>query len=536
MLSVKKLESIAQTATYHEKDNYYTKQLGEYRGKIKDELNLDDLTHESFTQLLHGINPSTGESLVASKSNKEKNIPAVDFTFSAPKSVSSLLEIAEASGDKHLSKLLQQAHDNAVNSSLDLIEKNHIETRVQKNGKRISIKSNNMITAKFQHDTSRDLDPQLHTHCVTMNFTKVDDKYRSLDLQKILKKNSPTIKNIGQYYRFKLKEELEKAGFEIRNTNSKEVFFELKEISDELCQTFSNRRAAIEIKAKELKQQFPKMCHTELYQKATLQSRRAKISDVDRGKVFQENLKIANSIVDTKELLKKFQDLKPLLKKELDQKSLNKIIKKVQKEIKSKPKKTHKKNKTVDNIAAKTVASIPPQYNQDISSTYEKVKEILEKDEEIQVYKDMQSIIKKELKSTKLDTQKLFSTIEQLKKINSNKLLKEEIQEDAKRCITINDSKSIKKYDRATIRAIEDDIKKSRDTFDISRGINTNTEGGRRRETNKFKRFDDDSNRPVRQNLSETGNRVDITKEDIQKLNQFVEKKYEELQKKKYEL
>ncbi len=541
MLSVKKI-GLEQSSTYYSKDNYYTQQLGEWYGKGKDDLELTDLTHESFQSLLRGINPSTGKTLTPSKSNKGENVPAIDFTFSAPKSLSTLYEIAEASNDKDLSIKLQKAHDNAVNSSLNLVEKNHIQTRVQKDCVRKSVKTDFLLAAKFQHDTSRDLDPQIHTHCVTMNFTKVDGKYRSLDLSTLLKKDSPVIKNIGQYYRFKLKENLEKMGIETEMKNSKEVFFELKHVDKELIDTFSNRRAAIELKAQELKKKFPNMSHNELYQKATLQSRKSK-KDVDRDKVFQTNLKIANSIVDTKKLLNKFKNLNELKNdKTIDDKSINKVIKKaekqIQKEIKTTTKKPHlitsriKKHSTVENIAIKA-ASISNSKKSTISidDIRARVEKIHKNKETTKVYQDMSSIIKRELKATKLDTQKLFSTHEKLKSINENKLIKEEVKENATRRITINDTKSLERYDRETIRTIGNDVKKSRNTLDTSRDLSTIYRRGRGESGTELERFNDDSNRPARQDRNKTGiDRVEVTREDLRNLNKFVEKKYQELQ------
>ena len=61
MTTVRKL-GMAQASTYYSKDNYYTQERGEFFGKLKAELGLGgDLTHENFTQLLEGVNPSTGE-------------------------------------------------------------------------------------------------------------------------------------------------------------------------------------------------------------------------------------------------------------------------------------------------------------------------------------------------------------------------------------------------------------------------------------------------------------------------------------------
>lgn len=523
MLSVKKI-SLEQSSTYYSKDNYYTQQLGEWFGKGKDDLKLDDLTHESFQSLLRGINPITGEALTPSKTNKDENVPAIDFTFSAPKSVSVLYEIAEATNNKELSLQLQEAHNQAVNSALLLVEKNHIKTRIQKDGTRKSVNTNYLLAAKFQHDTSRDLDPQLHTHSVVMNFTLIDGKYRSLDLQNILKKDSPIIKNIGQYYRFKLKENLEKQGFETKIENPKEVFFQLKEIDEKLIETFSNRRAAIELKAIELKAKFPNMDHNELYQKATLQSRKSK-KDVDRNQVFQTNLKIAKGLIDTDKLLEKF--IKPKnnqLRKEsvIEEKSLEKIIKKAEKSI------VKDKHKTIDNITVKA-AILSHGKKITIDTIRNRVEKIHKNKEAAKVYQDMRAIVKRELKLTKLDTQKLFSTHSQLKKISNNPLLKEEVKENAKRHKSTNDPKFIKRYDRETIRAIGNNAKKSRDIINSSGDVNTRYRARRGESGVEFERLNANSNRSAGKDIKQIRDRVSLTQEDINRLNQYVAKKHEEL-------
>lgn len=529
MLSTKKI-SLEQSATYYSKDNYYTQQLGEYYGNGKDDLRLGDLTHESFQALLRGTNPETGEMLVASKDGKKENVPAVDLTFSAPKSLSVLYEIAEATKNKELSELLQKAHNDAVNSSLNLVEKNHIKTRIQKKGVRSAVAANYLLAAKFQHDTSRVLDPQLHTHCVVMNFTKVDEKYRSLDLSNVLKKGSPLIKNIGQYYRFKLKENLEKMGFETEFENKKEVFFQLKHVNKELLFAFSKRRAAIELKAEDLKKQFPNMGHNELYQKATLQSRVAK-KDVDRDMVFAENLKIANSITDTKKLLAKFKVQKvneP--QKSINDKSIDKIIKyatkEIENEIKANTKKPHllktrlKKHTSIENISIKA-AALSSSSNITIDDIRKRVAKIATNKELVKTYSNMQSIIRRELKKTKLNTPKLFETINKVS--NLSNLKKEEVRENAKKCIRTNDPRIVKVTNRATIAATRDFIKKSRNIIGVGRNIDAaRTRGERRAE---FERFNVNSNRPIDKDFRKIGDRNNtdrrVTVEDLRELTQW---------------
>jgi conjugative relaxase-like TrwC/TraI family protein len=295
MLTVRKL-SLAQAATYYSKDNYYTNQeQGEFYGKLKNTLGLDDLTHESFIQLLQGIHPQ-GESLVASKKGKEAAVPAFDFTFSPSKSVSLSYELALAKGDTALATAMEAAHNNAVNTALNHIEQEHIKTRVQKNGKRKSINTGNMIAAKFQHDINRDLSPQLHTHSVIFNFTKSSDgKYRSLDGSHLLQKGQAALsQSVGQFYREALKNELQKAGFELRDVDKSQSFFELKNVDDSLIQAFSSRTIAIKAKVEELKKEHPHLSKSQLSLRAFFNTRQTK-KEVDRDEVRVKNVELMST-------------------------------------------------------------------------------------------------------------------------------------------------------------------------------------------------------------------------------------------------
>jgi hypothetical protein len=56
MLSISNV-SINQASTYYSKDNYYTKERGEFLGKAVEKLGFtEELTHENFMHMLHGEN------------------------------------------------------------------------------------------------------------------------------------------------------------------------------------------------------------------------------------------------------------------------------------------------------------------------------------------------------------------------------------------------------------------------------------------------------------------------------------------------
>jgi len=62
------------------------------------------------------------------------------------------------------------AHDKAVREALAEAE-NYAAARVRLNGANEDRATANWIVAAYRHDTSRELDPQLHTHAVTANLT-----------------------------------------------------------------------------------------------------------------------------------------------------------------------------------------------------------------------------------------------------------------------------------------------------------------------------------------------------------------------------
>ncbi|MBD3721996.1 relaxase domain-containing protein [Klebsiella pneumoniae] len=58
-------------------------------------------------------------------------------------------------------------------------------TRVMTDGKSETVLTGNLIVAKFNHDTNRNQEPQIHTHAVVINATQNGDKWQSLGTDKI---------------------------------------------------------------------------------------------------------------------------------------------------------------------------------------------------------------------------------------------------------------------------------------------------------------------------------------------------------------
>ncbi len=97
--------------------------------------------------------------------------------------------------------------------------------------------------AKFNHDTNRNQEPQLHTHAVVINATQNGDKWQSLGTDTVGK--TGFIENVyanqtafGKLYREALKPLVEKLGYETKVVG-KHGMWEMKDVPVEAFSTRS---------------------------------------------------------------------------------------------------------------------------------------------------------------------------------------------------------------------------------------------------------------------------------------------------------
>ena len=161
MMSIGSVKSAGSAGNYYtDKDNYYViGSMGErWAGKGAEALGLSGgVDQKVFTKVLEGRLPD-GSDLSRTQDGANKHRPGYDFTFSAPKSVSVM---AMLGGDKRLI----EAHNRAVETAIKQIEA-MASTRVMTEGRSETQLTGNLVMALFNHDTSRDQEPQLHTHAV----------------------------------------------------------------------------------------------------------------------------------------------------------------------------------------------------------------------------------------------------------------------------------------------------------------------------------------------------------------------------------
>ena len=236
----------AQGVTYYERDGYYARddpahrEASAWAGKGAEKLGLaGPVDPETFKAVLQGKVPD-GSDRRLGRRDKEGNVvhrPGRDVTFSAPKSVSLG---ALVGGDTRVAA----AHDTAVRRALAWIEKNAVETRMKdpQTGNMVRVRGQKMVAATFTHDTSRNLDPQLHTHAVIANMVQGGDgKWRTAANEKLYASKML----IGAMYRGELARELGRIGYAVEKTHA-DGRFEIAGVSRKVIDAFSTRRAEIE--------------------------------------------------------------------------------------------------------------------------------------------------------------------------------------------------------------------------------------------------------------------------------------------------
>ena len=270
----------SQGASYYERDGYYAKDDPEHRhasawaGRGAAELGLQGpVDPDTFRAVLEGHVPDgSGKRLGRiAKDGEITHRPGRDLTFSAPKSVSLA---ALVGGDSRV----VDAHDRAVARTLAWFERNVAETRMKdpETGRVGRTGDQKTVIATFRHDTSRNLDPALHTHSVIANMVQAEDgKWRSMANERLYESKML----LGALYRSELARGLDRLGYGIEKTHA-DGRFEIAGVPRAVIEAFSTRRAEIEAAVAE-RGGGATADDQRLAQRAALMTRAAK-RDVDR--------------------------------------------------------------------------------------------------------------------------------------------------------------------------------------------------------------------------------------------------------------
>jgi hypothetical protein len=141
-------------------------------------------------------------------------------------------------------RLLELAHQQANREMLRVLEERYAYTRITQDGKRMKVATGEVAIAIFHHDTSRALDPQIHTHNVILNLQRnpKTGRWQSLDNTEIYKAKML----LGQIYRNELACVVQDLGYSIHITNQRHGLWELEGFTSKQLRAFSTRINQIE--------------------------------------------------------------------------------------------------------------------------------------------------------------------------------------------------------------------------------------------------------------------------------------------------
>jgi conjugative relaxase-like TrwC/TraI family protein len=277
-----------------EHSDYYDehrKVQGEWQGLGAELLDLrGNVTHEQFEAIREGLHPETREFLRprhgADRTNNDgseqsKARSLYDLTFSAPKSVS-----IQATVGKDVR--LIAAHDKAVRDALAEGE-NYAATRVRLNGANEDRTTANWIVAAYRHDTSREFDPQLHTHAVAANLTYdgVEGRWKALQASGLYERRA----YLTEVYRNALAHEVRSLGYEIearRDSQGRDRGFEIRGVPEGLLERYSQRSAQRDTAIDEFTKEYDRKPTDNEVAVLVRESRADKLMEVSTEKVLQQ--------------------------------------------------------------------------------------------------------------------------------------------------------------------------------------------------------------------------------------------------------
>src|ERR1039457_2944349 len=266
MLTMKAQYSLRNAESYFREHlgvgDYYMKGQtvsGQWFGDGSKALGLSGATTEKeFLNLCNNLHPQTGEQLTPRLNSKRVRVDKdgniyesanrrvfYDFTLSPPKSVS----IAALVGND---PRIIEAHDEAVQVAMRELQI-YAATRVRKQNQYSQRETGNVVGAVFRHDTSRALDPHLHSHCILFNATRdaTEGRWKALEACEMVTAQ----KFVRNVYYHELVGSLQKFGYGVENNPRGD--FEIAGVSKELIDRFSKRHREIDEKTKEFLEREP---------------------------------------------------------------------------------------------------------------------------------------------------------------------------------------------------------------------------------------------------------------------------------------
>ncbi len=215
--------------------NYYLdahEPRGRWVGIAAHELALSgELDDVDFLAIMDGLDPNRPDRQLG-RAYGDESVRGFDVTCSAPKSVSVLFAL----GDDEVRQRVLGAHDRAVEALVGWIER-HAHTRYRIGGEVAVVDADGIVAALIRQNTSRALDPQIHTHVVIPNRVKSPDgRWLALDAR-LIKRDQRTLSAL---YHAALRAELPRR-LGVRWRTPENGIAEMADVPDAVLTEYSSR-------------------------------------------------------------------------------------------------------------------------------------------------------------------------------------------------------------------------------------------------------------------------------------------------------
>ena len=180
-------------------------------------------------------------------------VAGFDYTFSVPKSVSTLWAVSDAGTQA----LIYQAHRDAIAQVLDLMERQVAATRTgasSRDGSIVQADVTGLVATAFDHYDSRAGDPHLHTHVVIANRVQAvhDGRWRTLDSRPM----HAAVVALSEYHQAVLADKMTilfGVGWDTRQRGQhRNPSWDVENVPETLIQEFSSRAESIDTEAQRL--------------------------------------------------------------------------------------------------------------------------------------------------------------------------------------------------------------------------------------------------------------------------------------------
>ena len=252
---------------------------GQWIGAGADRLGLKNVvTREQFHALCENQNPNDGERLTQRSQKEGQRRVFYDFTCSAPKSVSVLAVTLD-------DQRLIEAHEEAAKLAFRELE-TFAATRIRKKGVENRDRvTGNLVAASFVHDSSRALDPQLHTHFTVFNatFDESERCWKALQARGMY----DAIRYGTAVYRNELAKRVQQIGYRILPAKNG---FQIEGVSDGVLQQFSKRAQQRDAVVKQMEEKLGRKLSNNEISHAVHQSRAKKVKGISTAEVRERQL------------------------------------------------------------------------------------------------------------------------------------------------------------------------------------------------------------------------------------------------------